>query len=128
LENFKTWSNVYYPLLQITAKSSVSENFFLIPLTELFPALNQFIKESGLEKEIQLNFPPCPYAKLEGKDYFFFMENMREKGYAEEGDKKLGIDAVHVKVVLDELARFHSTSHAYIMSKAKQSSLTQVRL
>ena len=54
------------------------------------------------------------------------MENMRENGYTEEVDKKLGIDAVHVKVVLDELARFHSTSHAYIMDKAKQSSLTQV--
>jgi hypothetical protein len=40
----------------------------------------------------------------------------------------LGIDVEHVKVVLDELARYHSTSHAYIMNKAKQSSLDQVSL
>ncbi len=40
----------------------------------------------------------------------------------------LGIDVEHVKVVLDELARYHSTSHAYIMNKAKQSSLDQVSI
>ena len=95
-------------------------------MTELFPALDQFIKECGLENEIELNFPPCPYAELEEDDFYFFMENMKEHGYTEEVDKKLGIDEDHVKVVLDELAKFHSTSHAYIISKAKESSLCQV--
>ena len=102
------------------------EDNLIIPLTELFPALNQFIKESGLENDIEINFPPCPYAELEEDNFYFFMENMKEDGYSEEVDKKLGIDAAHIKVVLDELAKFHATSHAYIMNKAKQTSLTQV--
>jgi hypothetical protein len=55
------------------------------------------------------------------------MENMKELGYTEEFEKRLGLDEAHVKVTLDELARFHATGHAYIMSKAKESSLQQVK-
>jgi len=69
---------------------------FIIPLIELFPALNQFIKDSGLENEIKLNFPPCPYAELEEDDFYFFMENMKENGYTEEVDKKLGVNFINI--------------------------------
>ncbi len=69
---------------------------FIIPLIELFPALNLFIEESGLENEIKLNFPPCPYAELEEDDFYFFMENMKENGYTEEVDKKLGLNFINI--------------------------------
>ena len=94
--------------------------------SNLIPDLRTFIRDLGLEKEIVLNFPNCPFVELNKTEPYFFMENMKEKGYNEEFDKKLGLDVAHVKIVLDELAKFHSTSHAYIMSKAKESSLPQV--
>ena len=93
---------------------------------EFIPDLNKFISDLGLETEIHLNFPPCPYAELEKDEYYFFMENMKECGYKEEVNKKLGLDVAHVKLALDELAKLHSTTHAYFMSKAKESSLEQV--
>ncbi len=93
---------------------------------EFIPDLKKFIQDLGLESEIRLNFPPCPYAELEKDEFYFFMENMKECGYKEEVNKKLGLDVTHVKITLDELAKFHSTTHAYIMDKAKKSSLDQV--
>jgi hypothetical protein len=94
--------------------------------SNLIPDLKKFIRESGLETDIVLSFPDCPYVELDKTEPYFFMENMKEKGYSEEFDKKKGLDVAHVKIVLDELAKFHSTSHAYIMNEAKKSSLPQV--
>jgi hypothetical protein len=37
-----------------------------------------------------------------------------------------GLDLPHTHLALDELAKLHATSHAYIMSKAKESSLEDV--
>ena len=95
--------------------------------SDFLPQLNSFIKSSGLENEIQFNFPPCPHAELAEEEFYFFMENMKECGYAVEFNKKLGLDAQHVRVALDELAKFHATTHAFVMEKAKESSLQQVR-
>ena len=93
---------------------------------DFLPQLNNFIKDSGLENEVHLNFPPCPHTELAKEDFYFFMENMKECGYAVEFNKKLGLDAQHVCVVLDELAKFHATTHAFVMERAKESSLQQV--
>ena len=94
--------------------------------SELIPDLKKFISDFGLETEIQLNFPPCLYAELEKYEYYFFRENMKDCGYKEEVNKKLGLDVVHIKLALDELAKLHSISHAYVMNQAKESSLQQV--
>jgi hypothetical protein len=93
---------------------------------DFLPKLNHFIKDSGLENEVTFNFPSCPHAELTSEDFYFFMENLKECGYAVEFDKKLGLDAQHTRVVLDELAKFHATTHAYVIGKAKESSLPQV--
>lgn len=93
---------------------------------EFIPDLKKFISDLELKTEIQLNFPPCLYAELEKDEYYFLMENMKESGYMEEVNKKLGLDVIHIKLALDELAKLHSTSHAFIMNKAKESSLKQV--
>ncbi len=90
---------------------------------EFIPDLQKFIKDMGLETDIQLNFPPCLYAELEKDEFYFFLENMKECGYKEEVNKKLGLDVDHVKLGLDELAKLHSSSHAYIMNKARETSL-----
>jgi hypothetical protein len=37
-----------------------------------------------------------------------------------------GLDLPHTHLALDELAKLHAASHAYIMSKAKESSLEDV--
>jgi hypothetical protein len=93
---------------------------------EFIPDLQKFIKDMGLETDIQLNFPPCLYAELEKDEFYFFLENMKECGYKEEVNKKLGLDVDHVKLGLDELAKLHSSSHAYIMNKVKEGSLEKV--
>jgi hypothetical protein len=37
-----------------------------------------------------------------------------------------GLDLPHTKLALDELAKLHATSHAFVISKAKESSLENV--
>ena len=37
-----------------------------------------------------------------------------------------GLDLPHTHLALDELAKLHAASHAYIMSKAKDSSIEDV--
>ena len=64
---------------------------------EFIPKLEKFISDSGLGTEFRLNFPRCPYADLESPDFPFFMENLKEVGFNEEVDKKLGLDEAHVK-------------------------------
>lgn len=94
---------------------------------KFIPDLEKFIRDSGLENQIVLNFPKCPYADLDSPDFPFFMENMRELGYIDEFNKKLGLDEAHIKVTMDELAKFHAVGHAYVMAEAKKSSMEQVK-
>jgi len=45
--------------------------------------------------------------------------------YIDVDDKVFNTDC---RVTMDELAKFHSVSHAYVMSKAKESSVEQVTI
>jgi hypothetical protein len=45
---------------------------------QLIPDLEKFIRESGLESEIRLNFPGCPFVDLECAEPYFFMENLKQ--------------------------------------------------
>ena len=65
---------------------------------DFIPKLETFISESGLgADDIQLNFPRCPYADLESPDFPFYMENLKEAGFNEEVDKRLGLDEAHIR-------------------------------
>ena len=93
---------------------------------EFAPDLKNFLNGLGLDQELKLAIPDCPYAETNPDCVYFLLNNLKKAGFSEEFDKQQGLDAAHTELALDELAKYHAVSHAYIMHKAKDSSLRQV--
>ncbi|XP_047487713.1 uncharacterized protein LOC125038297 [Penaeus chinensis] len=75
-------------------------------LIEICPLLNAELIAAGLAP---LQIPrPCHSAVSENQDYLF-LEDLRSKGFRRY-DRRKGIDYLHAKFVLQELARLHAAS------------------
>ncbi len=59
-----------------------------------------------------------PFAELgkKGKRSILVMENLCHHGYTDAPNKKKGLSLDHIKVALEELARFHSLGYVYLKS------------
>lgn len=81
------------------------------------PGVNQVNFELSGRTEVHL----CPvyYAtyKEDGVgESFMIMDNLKARGYAIPPMVKTGMDFLHCKILLEELARVHGASHAFISS------------
>ena len=73
----------------------------------LLPKLNERLQDV---KQEPLRVPKMFHSSNEFGKEFIFLEDMRLKNYSKMVDDKQGLDAVHVELVLKELARLHSAS------------------
>jgi hypothetical protein len=55
----------------------------------LFTALKRFIADSVFNTEMKLAIPNCPYAELNEREFYFFLENLKRSGFSEEFDKQV---------------------------------------
>ncbi len=68
-------------------------------LLHLLVALKKFIADSVRDTEIKLAIPNCPYAELDEREFYFFLENLKKSGFSEEFDKQVG-NAKTVSILL----------------------------
>ena len=50
-------------------------------------ALKKFIGEKGLEGEIKLAVPECPFVDVD--EHYFILQNLRKSGFSDEIDKQV---------------------------------------
>lgn len=74
--------------------------------TDLIPEMNAILRSTGLK---ELKFPRCVYASLETDKEVIFLEDLRPRGF-KMTDRRKGLDAAHVILVLRELAKLHAAS------------------
>ncbi len=82
---------------------------------DILPKWNALAEEKGAS--FRLNCFATPYTELHddpGKRNVLAMQNLRHLGYADAPDKKKGLSLAHAKVVLAEIARFHSLGYLHL--------------
>nr|XP_027210688.1 uncharacterized protein LOC113804059 [Penaeus vannamei] len=83
-------------------------------LTEICPLLNAELLAAGLTP---LRVPRCCHNAVSENQDYLFLEDLRHKGFRRY-DRKKGIDYLHAKLVLQELARLHAAS--FLLRKRKE--------
>ncbi|XP_064120857.1 uncharacterized protein LOC135225483 isoform X2 [Macrobrachium nipponense] len=91
-------------------------NFYL----NLVPDLNSVLEEAGIET---LNLPRCYHVNLDQGQERAYYEDLRERGF-KMVDRRQGLDAAHVTLVLKELAKLHAASRL-LQEKSPEESLEE---
>ncbi|XP_063602979.1 uncharacterized protein LOC134778968 isoform X2 [Penaeus indicus] len=74
--------------------------------TDILPDLNSALERAGLSR---LSVPTFHFGERNVGSEVIFFEDLRARGF-KMADRKLGLDAAHVYLVLKELARLHAAS------------------
>ncbi|TRY72439.1 hypothetical protein TCAL_08149 [Tigriopus californicus] len=89
----------------------------------LLPAFEDFIKER--KANIRFTFKKSPYSEYHEevntedcqKSSMLVMEHMGQYGFRDCSTRHFGLDMDHVKLVLEEVAKFHAVSYVYFKTK-----------
>ena len=111
------WMVKIEPVVTEFTKGMHMEEKEIVYYKEMLPKWNKLAAERGAPF-ITNNFV-SPYAEYHGgkeKRSILVMENLLSHGYTEPPNKKKGLSLAHTKVALEELARFHALSYAYLKS------------
>ncbi|XP_068229655.1 uncharacterized protein [Palaemon carinicauda] len=87
-------------------------NFYL----NVVPDLNSALEEAGMEA---LNLPKCYHVSLNPGQERAYYEDLRERGFMMV-DRRDGLDAAHITLVLKELAKLHAASRLIQESSPEQ--------
>ena len=84
--------------------------------TQLVPELNKILVLSG---QPELKLAKCYNASLNKDEEIIYLEDLRDEGF-KMTDRKKGLDAPHLTLVLQELGRMHAASMILQGSKSKK--------
>lgn len=76
---------------------------------KIIPAIEQFQRKTLSEQEVCTPWPKCYASKVDGKDDFLAMEDLKAQGF-KMASRKVGLDFEHCKLVLQTMAKYHALS------------------
>ncbi len=110
------WMVKLEPVLTEFTKGMHLEEKEITYYKELMPKWNLIAEEK--KASFRITNLDSPFAELgeKGKRSILVMENLCHHGYTDAPNKKKGLSLDHIKVALEELARFHSLGYVYLKS------------
>lgn len=77
---------------------------------KIIPAIEKFQRQTLSEQEeVCTPWPKCYASKVDGKNDFLAMEDLKAQGF-KMASRKIGLDFEHCKLVLQTMAKFHAVS------------------
>lgn len=89
--------------------------------SKIIPALNKELIAAG---QPGLKVPKCYHFNLNKDEEIIFLEDLRDEGF-KMTDKKKGLDAAHLNLVLQELGRMHAASILLKGTKSREQLLAE---